>query len=204
MRYPARNYGAAVLVALLGTGVLGWGSSGFTAFTAEAARRQEILQAPRPVPAVALEDQDGRAFRLQDYAGRLLAVEFMYTRCDSICYGLGMSFRQIRERIARHPAAHDLALLSISFDGQRDDPARLREYGRTFGADGGQWRLARVKDESGLAALLKAFGIVAIADGRGGFEHNAAIHLVGRDGRLKEISDLDAVTAFVDSVSAQL
>lgn len=204
MKLPAYNALAIVLATLLGTGALWWGSSGFSAFTAEAARRQEILLAPRPMPSVTLEDQDGHAFHLQDYKGRLLAVEFIYTSCNSICYGLGNTFRQIRERIAPHPAASDFALLSISFDPQRDDPTRLREYGRNFGADGRRWRLARVKNESELAALLKAFGIVAIADGRGGFEHNAAIHLVGRNGLLKEIHDLDAISPFVDTVTAQL
>ena len=38
-------------------------------------------------------------FRLQDYRGKLLAVEFIYTRCVTICRTLGAGFRQIRDNI---------------------------------------------------------------------------------------------------------
>lgn len=199
-----RQLAASALVALLGTATLGWGSDGFTAFTSEAVRRQSVLHQPRPLPASTFEDQDGHRFTLQDYAGKLLAIEFVYTRCNTICYSLGSSFRQIRERVPAAALGRDFALLSISFDPRHDDPARLREFGQRFGADGLHWKIARPADERQLAALLAAFGVVVIPDGLGGFEHNAAIHLVGRDGRLQQISDLDAVAPVVATITAQL
>lgn len=193
MMFGRRALATTTACALLGGAVLWWGSDGLTAFTAESARRRAVLAEPRPLPAVALEDQDGRPLAFADYAGRRLAVEFIYTRCDSVCYSLGAAFRQIGERLP----GGDPALLSISFDPAHDDPARLREYGERFGADGKRWRIARPRSGDDLAALLAAFGVVVVADEIGGFEHNAAIHLVGDDGRLRQISDLDAVDAFV-------
>lgn len=200
----ARKLATTLAVAVLGTTTLWRGSDGFTAFTSETVRRQSVLTDPRPLPASGLEDQDGRRFALQDYAGKLLAVEFIYTQCNSICYSLGSSFRQIRDQLPAQALGKNIVLLSISFDPQHDDPARLREFGRRFGADGKHWRIARPTDESQLAPLLAAFGVVVIPDAMGGFEHNAAIHLVDRDGRLQRISDLDAVAPFVDTVTAQL
>jgi protein SCO1/2 len=200
----ARSVAATALVCVLGTGVLWWGTDGLSAFTAESARRADILRTPRPLPAAVLEDQDGRVFKLDDYRGRLLAVEFIYTRCTTICRSLGMAFRQIRDRMPPAALGRDVVLLSISFDPQRDDPASLKAYGRTYGADGEHWRLARVRDPAQLQALLEAFGIVVIADRFGGFEHNAAIHLVGRDGRLAEISDLDTPVPFADKLARAL
>ncbi|MCW8903353.1 SCO family protein [Sedimenticola sp.] len=200
----ARSFIATALVVLSGAGVLWWGTDGLSAFTAETARRVDILQAPRPLPATLLEDQDGKLFHLSDYHGRLLAVEFIYTRCSSVCMSLGMAFKQIRDQLPRQALDSDVALLSISFDPQRDDPARMKEYARLFRADGVRWRIARVRDETELESLLKAFGVVVIDDGRGGYEHNAAIHLVGRDGRLREISDLDQIKPFVGRISELL
>lgn len=200
----ALGVATTTLVTVLGTGVLWWGTDGFSAFTAESARRIDILRAPRPLPAAVLEDQDGRLFRLQDYRGRLLAVEFIYTRCATVCRSLGDAFRQIRDRVPAESLGHDIVLLSISFDPERDDPASLKAYGLSHGADGTSWRIARVPDAAQLKALLDAFGIVAIADGLGGFEHNAAIHLVGRDGRLIEISDLDTPIAFAGKLADAL
>lgn len=192
-----RDLATTAVIALLGVAVLAWGSDGFTAFTAEAARRRQVLAEPRPLPAVGLEDQDGQRFSFADYAGRLLAVEFVYTRCDTVCYSLGAAFKQIRDGVPAHRLGRDFALLSVSFDPAYDDPPRLREYAGRFGADGEHWRIARPADAGELAALLAAFGVVVVPDGLGGFEHNAAIHLVGRDGRLRHIADLDAVDAFV-------
>jgi protein SCO1/2 len=195
-----RSFAATALIALAGAGVLWSGTDGLTAFTAETARRADILRAPRALPAAVLQDQRGTLFRLDDYRGRLLAVEFIYTRCDSVCLSLGMAFKQIRERVPQHALGRDFSLLSISFDPERDTPARMQAYADVFGADGSHWRIARVPDDAELKALLEAFGIVVIDDERGGFEHNAAIHLVGRDGRLIAINDLDQVAPFIDSL----
>lgn len=195
---------ATALVTLLGVGVFWSGTDGFTAFTAETARRADILRSPRSLPAAALEDQDGRRFGLQDYQGRLLAVEFIYTRCTTLCRSLGMAFRQVRERLPAQALGRDVALLSISFDAARDDPASLKAYGQAFGADGAHWRIARVRNPDEVAPLLAAFGVVVIADGLGGFEHNAAIHLLGRDGRLAQISDIDQPLEFADRIARSL
>ncbi len=195
---------ATGLVTLLGIGVFWSGTDGFTAFTAETARRADVLRNPRSLPATALEDQDGRRFSLQDYQGRLLAVEFIYTRCNTICRSLGMAFRQVRERLPSQALGREVALLSISFDAARDDPSSLKAYGQAFGADGAHWRIARIHSQADVAPLLAAFGIVVIPDGLGGFEHNAAIHLLGRDGKLTQISDIDQPVAFADSIAKSL
>lgn len=199
-----RSFVATVLVVLIGASVLWWGTDGLTAFTAETARRVDILRTPRALPTVVLEDQHGVLFSLDDYRGRLLAVEFIYTHCDSVCLSLGMAFKQIHDQVPVQALGRDFALLSISFDPERDTPAHMQEYADIFGADGVNWRVARVQDAGELKALLDTFGVVVIDDERGGFEHNAAIHLVGRDGKLIAISDLDQVAPFVEKIRGLL
>ncbi|HUX30254.1 MAG TPA: SCO family protein [Thiobacillus sp.] len=181
-----------------------WGTDGLSAFTAETARRIDILRSPRRLPAVVLEDQDGRAFHLQDYRGRLLAVEFIYTHCATLCRSQGMVFKQIRDGVPRQALGSEFALISISFDPDRDDLTSLKAYGQTYGADGTYWRIARVRRAADLKLLLDAFGVVVIPDGLGGFEHNAAIHLIGRDGRLAQISDLDQPALFARKIAGGL
>ncbi len=199
-----RSVAATLLAACLGSGLFWWGTDGFGAFTAEGARRAALLRASRALPAAVLEDQDGRPFGLEDYRGRLLAVEFIYTRCTTLCRSLGMAFRQIRDSVPEEMLGRDFALLSISFDPQHDDVASLRAYGRSYGADGNHWRIARVRDEAQLPALLAAFGVVVIPDRLGGYEHNAAIHLVDRQGRLALIADLDEPQPFARKIATWL
>lgn len=199
-----RTVAATALTAFLGCGVFWRGTDGFEALTAETARRQAVLRSPQALPAAVLEDQDGRLFGLGEYRGRLLAVEFIYTRCTTLCRSLGMAFRQVRDGVPAEALGREFALLSISFDPQHDDPAALRAYGRSYDADGIHWRLARVRDEAQLRALLEAFGIVVIPDRLSGYEHNAAIHLVDREGRLALISDIDAPIPFASKVASWL
>jgi protein SCO1/2 len=49
-----------------------------------------------------------------------------------------------------------------------------------------------VRDTTAIAPLLRSFGIVVIADGKGDFQHNAAIHIVNAEGRLSRVLDAGA------------
>lgn len=204
MSLAKRGVLISTLVVSLGSWFFWWGTDGFTAFTAETARRVEILRSPRALPDVTLQDQDGNIFSLQDYQGKLLAVDFIFTRCTTLCRSMGMIFKQIRDRVPKESLGQDFALISISFDPEHDNPANLKKYGETYGADGNIWRIARVPDKAQLQSLLDAFGIIVIPDEFGGFEHNAALHLVGREGRLRLISDIDKAEPFAEQVVALL
>jgi protein SCO1 len=114
---------------------------------------------------------------------------------------LGMAFRQIRDRLPAQTMQRDFAMLSISFDPQRDDLSSLKAYGNTYGADGKHWRIARVQNAADLKTMLSAFGVVVIPDGLGGFEHNAAIQLIGRNGKLIRIVDIDNPLQFADRIA---
>lgn len=201
MKRAGLGLAMAVLVPVLGIGALWHATDGFVSFTAEAARRADILRAPRPLPHAVLEDQDGRVFSLQDYRGRLVAVEFIYTSCVTICRTLGVAFRQVRDAVPQRMLESRFALVSISFDTARDDPPQLRAYGAAFGADGRHWRIARVRNAADLQPLLDAFGIVVIPDRLGGFEHNAALHLLDGNGRLSFIGDVGEPALFARRVA---
>jgi len=179
---------ASLLICGAGAVLFTIGTDGYRAFTTEQARRLAIARSPRAIPPVALEDQDGRQFALADYRGRNVAVNFVYTQCTSVCGLLSSGFQRMH-RTARD--REDVQLLSISFD-PRDTPALLREYGSHFGADGHGWRFARVRDTTGIAPLLRTFGIVVIPDGNGDFQHNAAVHVIDVEGRLSHVLDADA------------
>lgn len=176
-----------------GVGAVGLGTNGFRLFTSEGVRRDAVARQPRALPDVQFEDQDGRHFALSDLRGRLVLLEFVYTRCATLCLALGSAFQQLRQRIAQaHPAAGVL-LLTVSFDPAYDDPPRLAEFAERHGGAGPDWRFARPRDEVGLAALLAACGIVVRPDRYGGFDHNAAIHLIDREGRLARVLGLAAL-----------
>jgi protein SCO1/2 len=197
VREPAgswiRTTVASLIVCAAGGGLLALGTGGFRVFTSEQARRNAVARAPRALPNVALEDQDGRPFDLAAYHGRPVAVSFMYPACRSVCPLASQGFERLdRAEWSRSSAGDDrLQLISISFD-PRDTPARLREYASRYRADGRAWRFARPRETRDLGQLLRAFGIIVIPATGGDFQHNAAVHLVDAEGRLARVLDPDA------------
>lgn len=200
-----RTVVACVVICTAGGALLWRGTQGFRALTSEQARRLAIARAPRSIPFAPLEDQDEQPFTLDVYRGQPLVVDFVYTQCRFACPTLSLRFREIA-RAEELRGSGRLQLVSISFD-PRDTPALLREYASRYGADGRSWRFARVRDAGRLPALLDAFGIVVIPDGRGDFQHNAALHLIDADGRLARVLDPevppDSVLAAVQSLAAR-
>jgi len=183
---------ASLAICVAGGALLSRGTDGFRALTSEEARRRAIAASPRAVPVVELEDQDGRAFTLAHYRGRPVVVDFIYTGCGSVCPLLSDAFRRLnRAPVVVGGDARPLQFLSVTFDSL-DTPARLREYASHYEADGDSWRFARVRSARDLAPLLESFGVVVISDGRGGFQHNAAMHVVDERGRLTRVLDLGA------------
>jgi len=180
-----------------GIAALSQATEGFRAATSEQARRLEVARVPRMVPDIALIDQNGSRFSIADYRGEPVLVEFIYTSCPTLCVALGDNFRRIDEELRHDHARENLALLSISFDVDRDGPAELKLYGERFEARAPDWRVA-VPSALGLEPLLRTFGVVVIRDGFGGFVHNDALYVVDRAGRLVRILDPESSPRLVE------
>lgn len=182
----------SVLVSVLGLFALGGATDGFRALTSEQARRLEALRLPKAPPPVVLEDQDGRRFALSDYANRVVLVDFTYTQCKALCRVAGAQLQALARSLAEEVPEPDVIFVTISFDPGRDTPQVLSAHARKLGADPARRRFARPADPAQLPSLLKAFGIVVLPDGKGDFQHNGAVHVLARDGRLSAIYDYEA------------
>lgn len=177
------------LIIAAGGAALAWETDGLRAFTTAGARQLAIERAPLSLPDVQLRDQNDHTFSLSAYRGKPVLVDFIYTRCPTICGVLGDDFAHVAELAGRGGQDASIDLLSISFDPQNDDREALKLYGERFGASAPHWRIASPADQRGLAALLQTFGVVVIPDGMGGFIHNSAIYVVDTRGRLVRILD---------------
>lgn len=180
---------ASATIAVAGTGVLMTATDHFQAFTSETARRVAIHDHPVVVPDVMLETQSGAKVDLAELHGRWLLVDFIYTRCPSLCLALGTDFARLQDQLAIPIAQDRVMLLSISFDPDHDTPRELDAYLRRSRNRGSGWLAARPVDSTGLWQLTRRFGVTVIPDPFGGYAHNAAVHIVDPQGRLVEILD---------------
>ncbi|HZM43818.1 MAG TPA: SCO family protein [Burkholderiales bacterium] len=192
-----RTATVAALVFAAGLALAHAATDGFQAFTLESARRLHALTARTPLPDLALDLADGGSARLSDMPGQVLLMDFVYTNCPTYCAALGSVYAQLRQRLADEIAAGKVRLVSISFDPARDGPAELAAYRARYITEPGGWDLGRPAHTDDLERWLKAFGVVVIPDGMGGYTHNAAVHVVGPDRRLAAIHGLEDIDAIV-------
>lgn len=165
-------------------------TNGFESFTLESARRMEALRATRTVGHLRFEMLDHGQTSLGEFAGRWVLVDFIYTRCETLCVSLGSVYARLQQRFSKEIATGKVQLLSVSLDPEHDGASELAAYQARHVKSTSGWTMGRASRKE-TAAWLERFGVVAIPDGLGGFAHNAAIHVVGPDGRLRAILDWD-------------
>lgn len=202
---------ASALAVALAWMAADWLTHDFRVFTAEGARRLEVRDAPVAVPPVEVVGPGVQAVALPALLGAsdgaATIVDFVYTRCVSVCAALGSGFQQMQARIAAAdaPGAPPVRLLSVSFDPARDDVDALGQYAHELRADPRIWRFVTVRDSADLERLLRAFRVVVIPDGFAGYEHNAALLVTDANARLVRVFDydeLDEALHFARSLAA--
>jgi protein SCO1/2 len=183
-----------------------WLTQGFQIWTAEGARRLTVIERPVHAPAAVLAGPQMSGRDLSAWLsgpGRVTVVDFVYTRCATVCSALGSEFQRMQQTLSAGPA-DGVRLLSISFDPARDDAAHLQQYASRWAANPDIWSVATVADAAELKRLLDAFQVVVIPDRRGGYEHNAALLIVDGRGRLVRVFDyteLEAALAYARRIA---
>ena len=183
---------AALVVVMMGTA-----TRGFSALTTDTARALDVAATPVSVPRIVLLDMHRAAHTLRDEQ-RSTIVDFIYTRCVTVCSALGGVYQTLQSEVRARGLQSQVRLLSVSFDPVWDTPARLGPYADMMRADPAIWRIATVADSRALPAVLQAFGVRVIEDGVNGYVHNAALHVVDPDGRLVAILPFDAIGEALD------
>jgi len=91
------------------------------------------------VPAFSLVDETGHAFTEEALRGHPTIVNFIFTRCDTVCPITAMKMQRIEER-SRDKRGLVVKLLSISVDPEHDGPAQLAAFATKYQANPERWR----------------------------------------------------------------
>lgn len=102
------------------------------ACTAAAAERPSI-------PDVALTDQNGRGVHFYSdlVKGNVVAINFIFTSCTTICSPMGANFAALQKQLGDKSGVR---LISVTIDPGMDTPERLKRWSGRFGARPG-WTL---------------------------------------------------------------
>lgn len=110
------------------------------------------------VPDVTVVDQNGKArhFYTDLVKDRVVAVNFIFTTCTTICPPMGANFAKL-QKVLGDRVGRDVHLISVSVDPTIDIPERMKLWGQKFGAGPG-WTLV-TGDKAEITRLLKAMGV---------------------------------------------
>ena len=129
------------------------------ALLASAARAAEfkagVFSPARAAPEIVLPSSKGTEFKLSNYRGKVVVLEFGYTNCLDVCPVSLATLTIARQKLGA--LAGDVQVVFITVDPARDNAARLRTYLAPFdpsfiGVTGSQKQID---------ALLKDYGISA-------------------------------------------
>ncbi|SDB99901.1 protein SCO1/2 [Cupriavidus sp. YR651] len=176
---------------------------GLTSWTLDQRREVRIAAGGLQLPAIDVRNQHGEPLRLFADPGAASApaiyiVDFIYTRCLTVCRALGAEFTQLAHQIDADGMAGRIGLLSMSFD-PRDATADLAGYAREHQARLPGWQVVGAVSMASMQTLLRNADIIAIPDGLGGFEHNGGLHVVDASGHVLAVyplADFRAAYAF--------
>jgi len=89
-------------------------------------------------PNVPVVTQDGKTLKFYDdvIKGKIVLINFIYTNCPDLCPLGTARLSQIQEKLG-DIVGHDLFLVSLTVDPERDTPERLKEFSASFGAGPG-------------------------------------------------------------------
>lgn len=163
---------------------LSWLTRGMQVWTLDDRRGAMTIAGKMVAPPLTMRDTRGDRFTPwtpTSRSGQVYLVDFVYTRCATVCAALGPAFFRLQQRIQAQGLEGRVGLLSISIDSANDDTRQLAAYGAQQRADPDIWRISAPVAPGAQAALLRSLDVVVIPDGLGGYIHNAEIHLI--DGR---------------------
>ena len=135
------------------------------------------------VPDFRLTDQRKRPIALSDLRGKVVAVNFIYTRCalPNFCLRLANHFGALQKRFKRQ-LGRDLVLLTVTFDPVHDTPDVLANYARQWHADAAGWHFL-TGEETEIQRACRLFGVHAFAD-EGLMDHLLHTVIIDRYGKL--------------------
>lgn len=164
-----------------------------------------MVTAPKPVADFQLTAQDGKPFRLSALQGRPVLVFFGFAHCPDVCPLALQKLSALEKSAAKEMKG--VRVVMISIDGDRDTPAAMRDYLRSFSPNfiGLTGPVADVRE---IASHFSAtfFKDAPKSDGTYSVEHTARVFALDRKGRLRaELYDatVDATGQVVRALLAE-
>jgi protein SCO1/2 len=147
-----------------------------------------------------LVDQDGAKTSLDVYRGHPVLIAMFYATCPAACPTLTSDIKTIEGSLTPEQRA-DLRVLMVSFDPDRDTPAKLKGLVDKHKVDTARWKFA-TSTETSVREIAAVLGVQYRKIEGGEFSHSTKIVLLDRDGAIA--SQIDGLRQPNDELIAKL
>ncbi len=136
-------------------------------------------------------NQDGQLVTERDIEGKVALVAFFFTTCRTICPPMNNTIKSIYDQFKNEK---DFLVLSHTCDPARDNPARLRRYADSIGANTANWWFLTGRKDSLYLAARHSYAVddqqVPLTGSDDDFIHTQLFALVNKEGRvMKKVYD---------------
>lgn len=147
---------------------------------------EETIGVLKKAPEFKLENLDGKQIALADTAGKAKLIYFYFSTCPDVCIPTTYTLSKIQAALIEKGAFPDkTALMSITFDPDRDTPERLKEFSQRYNADYRGWYFLRGNQDE-VIKLASDFGVMVVKDPGGEtYTHSNLFLLVDGKGDLR-------------------
>jgi protein SCO1/2 len=142
------------------------------------------------VKPFAFTNQDGKTVTEKDVKGKVMAVNFFFTTCTSVCPRMNNNLKPVYEAFKNEPG---FLLLSHTSDPERDSAARLKRYADSMKIDTRKWIFLTGRKDSLYAMARHSYSIDNpnnyVRGTEDEFLHTQFVALVNKQGEVVQVYD---------------
>lgn len=145
-----------------------------------------VLTPVLAAPEIALSGTDGKPLNLARFRGKVVLLAFGFSNCGEVCPITLATLAGARRKLGSD-AAHDVQVVYVTVDPERDSAAQMKKFLDSFDAT----FLGGVGTRAEIDAAQAKYGISSFknmnADGSYTIGHSSSIYLIDRAGGLRAV-----------------
>jgi protein SCO1/2 len=141
----------------------------------------------KKAPGFTLQDANGKRISLSDFSGKVVVLNFVYTKCVDVCPLHSEAIASVQEAIMPTPMKDLVQFVSITTDPKHDTTAIMKTYGSIHGLNPVNWVfLTSGSDKPALTRELAGrYGLKFTQTKDGAQMHGVVTHLIDKSGNLR-------------------